>query len=815
MKRRLSVTAAIAVAVLVLASATQAHAIASAYSLCRQGLTKSSLTFFGKVLKLNEKCNDKNLKATGTCDPNTVTGAIPLLAQKLGDGMDKKCPTTAVTPAALFGFMGYPGKCSDPNTVDGFTYADLKDCMVQRHIEAANKLLAIEYNTTSQLATSPLNCQKAISKNAIKMAAAELKAIQKCRNAVESSPPKITGILKENCATADPTLKTQAAIVKAESKARAGISKKCIVDADLTTIGLCPSTACSSYCGTCNAACAGDCIVATHHAEIDSSDITISDILDVEYGFQNVCGDGAVESSREECDGTDDALCPGDCGAPDGPFPCLCMNGTDTTGAGVPPRDRVIEHAVGSDLDNGWTGTSHDAGTVEGGGYISSLYDCDGPLGPDTICNVGSTCSLAPHASCAVSATAAGGTTGDSICAGLGQGTCRKDLTAVGPHCKLDIQKKCNTLADCTGPGNDCVTTFHGPPLPLAAGGTEVCVVNIFTEDVVGTKDVTTGSSAVHIRQVSQTWGTFAAPPPCPVCGNFCQAGPTGNRHLCTVDGDCADVGPAHHCITDHVCSGGTKQDNACRHDPPYGGPTAIFGNPSVDCPPGGITGGTDLGDIDIIFSPATTGATTVLPSIQCDQAAFSGKACVAGSNSGAPCTNDSECPSGSCSFQCFCPTGGGLQERPNGCDPACVGGSNDAAACISDTECPSGFCHKADCREDLSAPAVLQPNEGSCTQTLDHHCSTAAYKGCLVDFDCTPAGGCPYCQAGETCLTFKKNCFINTGITRQGVADPDNPKSVSNFCIASTSSSAVNGTAGLPGPGALFQPETLVHTGF
>ena len=51
------------------------------------------------------------------------------------------------------------------------------------------------------------------------------------------------------------TGKTQAAITKAESKARAGIVAKCPVDADLTTIGLCANTDCASYCGTCNGTC--------------------------------------------------------------------------------------------------------------------------------------------------------------------------------------------------------------------------------------------------------------------------------------------------------------------------------------------------------------------------------------------------------------------------------------------------------------------------------------------------------------------------------------------------------------------------------
>src|SRR6185369_3250435 len=108
------------------------------------------------------------------------------------------------------------------------------------------------------------------SKNGIKLTSALLKAIQKCRNGLEASPPKLTGFLGKDCATADPT--TTAAIAKAESKARAGIIKKCPVAADLSTIGLCTGE-CASYCGTCDATCAADCIVATHHHEVDSLDI--------------------------------------------------------------------------------------------------------------------------------------------------------------------------------------------------------------------------------------------------------------------------------------------------------------------------------------------------------------------------------------------------------------------------------------------------------------------------------------------------------------------------------------------------------------
>jgi hypothetical protein len=307
------------------------------------------------------------------------------------------------------------------------------------------------------------------------------------------------------------------------------------------------------------------------------------------------------------------------------------------------------------------------------------------------------------------------------------------------------------------------------------------------------------------------------------VCGGFCQAGPTGNRHLCTIDADCADVGPAHHCITDSVCSGGTNQDQACRHDPPYGGTTDHFGNPSVDCPPNAVSNGGLLGTIDIIFNPATTQTTTMVPSFQCDATGFGGKTCAGGTNNGATCTTDSECPgvgSAGCRYQCFCPTSGGIKEKPNGCDPACVGGGNDAGPCIVDSECPGGFCHLADCREDLSAPVGLQPNEGACTQTFEGHCSVTSYKGCTVDGDCSPTGGCSFCQGGETCSQTNKNCFINSGIVRTGAGDPPvsgvaNPQSAAVFCITATGTTSVDGTAGLPGPGALHQPTTTIDTGF
>ena len=101
--------------------------------------------------------------------------------------------------------------------------------------------------------------------------------------------------------------------------------------------------------------------------------------------------------------------------------------------------ERVIEHEA-SDLDTGWTGLAHDFALVEGGGYVIDLYDCDGPGGPDTLCTVGPSCSGGSHPPCS----------NDAQCASLGAGTCRKEITAVGPHCRFDVQKACSCNTNAT-----------------------------------------------------------------------------------------------------------------------------------------------------------------------------------------------------------------------------------------------------------------------------------------------------------------------------------------------------------------------------
>jgi hypothetical protein len=78
------------------------------------------------------------------------------------------------------------------------------------------------------------------------------------------------------------------------------------------------------------------------------------------------------------------------------------------------------------------------------------------------------------------------------------------------------------------------------------------------------------------------------------------------------------------------------------------------------------------------------------------------GKQCNGGGNDGAVCSEDSECPSGTCSTGHTC-TG----------DLACIGGTNDGALCTADSDCTGGgTCTSDQCPggvcEDIGTPMTV-----------------------------------------------------------------------------------------------------------
>jgi hypothetical protein len=248
----------------------------------------------------------------------------------------------------------------------------------------------------------------------------------------------------------------------------------------------------------------------------------------VEARTTSVCGDGAVNQLPnsyfllgEECDGADDSACPGNCFPPGDTFQCTC--------AGNDKRVRFQANGFAADLDNGWTGTSHNSGVTDKAGFITTYSNCD--------CNemTGSTCT---------------GTTGDSLCDVAGQQkptcswdpfgalTCEQhggdtDDTVNGDDdCQICDQFSvnagdwCNNESACTGqcyplagggptmPCPDgqvdcpsgqicrgqcdrtpkCLIIPNGAPLPISSGGTAVCILTTFREDIFGTQDIVLAS---------------------------------------------------------------------------------------------------------------------------------------------------------------------------------------------------------------------------------------------------------------------------------------------------------------------------------
>ena len=749
---------------------------------CQKTIAKAGLKFVQAGMQLRQKCRNADLKVLGSCDVAKRDEKLVKAESKLRTALLKKC----TLPGGLAS-LGFPGLCPDDDPSNGFTAADLADCIYETHTAQIDTLIYdIEYDPAlvGPVDAATLKCQSQIAKSGLMLLKEVLKNTQKCRLDIETG--KITEVANAFCAIDDP--KASAKINKTESKARAflhGPKAKC-TDAHIAALSPCGGTVATTE-------ALADCIADAH---IDAADAptTIGSHALINLQFpppRTFCGDEQVNGLGEECDGPDDDACPGLCGT-DGLFACRCAT----------PRAGLT--LVTSSLDYGWTGLGHDL-DIPTRAYLLDLAECDGPFGPDYDCIVGPSCS-GNGFPCGA----------DSDCGA--NGPCRKRDSAHGPHCSLDIQMSCAHDSDCSGQSNVCKKTLDGPPQPTTVGGVGICTVNVFSEDITGTTNLLTGSSNLRIRQNAVIHLGDTAEQPCPLCGGFCTGAATsvspGERTRCTSDDDC----PSGTCIVDRVCSWGPNIDSPCRVLPPFGTTSNGFGTTSVDCPPPPDLD-VSTGGLDILLNGLTTGPAVLEPSYACNHPAFGARACLLGAAStiGSPCSSDSDCLGGgpgSCGFQCFCPSVGGASQRPNACDPACVAGESDAQPCAADSDCPGGFCHAADCRADPGDTDSTQ--EGRCTTgPLDGRCSITTTQSCVVDGHCQPPA-CASCTTGETCVLQLQQCFVNAGISRSGVAgDPTDTRMVAAFCVPPTGEAPINNALGLPGPSAITVQSTLTYSGF
>lgn len=523
-------------------------------------------------------------------------------------------------------------------------------------------------------------------------------------------------------------------------------------ECDGTGSTACPPSACQPDC-TCGPFC-GDGVIDPGETCDSAQTGPCAGTCAADCTCAPVCGNGVVEGG-ENCD-------PGGIGgatASDTACPGACLGDCRCTPVGK--LSFIVK--PGSDLDNGWTGQSHDAVIQAGSTIPGELGGCDGVT--DFECtffaNVGSFCSADPSRTC----------TADTQC-----------LT-----------------------GQTCVISTYGPPLPLSSGGVPVCVVNRFAGDVTGTYNMQTGESAIRVPLNSLVHFSPNVSQPCPICdcGTKSCTGGTNLGAACTDATEC----PNGTCDPDaQGCVVG--QSGTCSSSPP-GSPIACtveatgpFGPTSNDCPPNpaaNVSGG----GLDLAFDPATTGTASLAASQPCDASDATNQlcpcdgqlrpnacatACNGGSNDAQACTADSDCPgapAGSCRPLCrqIAAEAEGEANCPAGpADQRCAGA--EEIGCANDAGCPgdTGPC-EVGFRRCFLDPIVRPGMPGTTMNLFGSVFCIPATTSSAINVNTGLPGPGAVRLPNQIVSTFCGNGVVDTGEDCDGGADANCPGACQSDC--------------------------------
>jgi hypothetical protein len=806
--------------------AVNAQLVSKVESKCAGTIGKGSSKLAKTYAKEVSKCLDADIsgKTVGACPDGANLDKISKASTKLSSGVVKKCASTCSVsqlPCIADGLcpplpnIGAAEKCSAGAANLPFDYHslgfpgafceavlggpiasgdDIGACVDTKTQDASEALIAAVYGSitnASGISAEAASCLKGISKAAQKLSSTVYKGVIKCRSSI------LTGKVIGNpatCSTDDATL--AAKIQAAEDKLEAAING--CTDANIQELDLClqgPG-------GVVSKNDAIDCLIPAVE-QITDTNIAPADrayapstMVEAAYPPSPACGDGAVNQVPndffllgEECDLLDDSACPGNCFAPGDVYQCTC--------AGNEKRVRFRADGFTADLDNGWSGTSHNSGVTDKAGFVTiwSNCDCDEMTGAtctgttgDPICDVNGkqkpTCSWDPFGtlSCDQHGGDLGDVDADNDCA-----ICDEFASNAGSYCvdEGDCSGQCYPLtggaptgpcpsgqSDCASgeicrgqclrrnpasPKPDdptCIIIPNGAPLPISSGGTAVCIITTFREDIFGTQNIVTGEHEVFIKQYSKVHLGVNNTTPCPTCGGFCAGGflaadvcegtcSTTTSARCRFDEDCpggetcttaSPECPGSYCNLSLVCNGGPNDDLPCR----ISAETDKFGTTSADCPPSpgqNISGN----GLEINFYPQTSESVDLPATLPCTAPGYE--------------NSDCECPGqttpqglrtqpSKCAYACDsglefgvgCGSGGGgIQGFPT----TCTGGSEPGAACDEDSDCSGG---------------------GTCDNNPEHCIGDPAFERlpCTSDAQCgagTCVNACPSGRCVQLCL--------------------------------------------------------------
>jgi hypothetical protein len=415
-------------------------------------------------------------------------------------------------------------------------------------------------------------------------------------------------------------------------------------------------------------------------------------------------------------------------------------------------------------LDTGWTGFGHRAPIISNGEVTIGVTSCAGSSRPCGVCNL------------------VGPVTNPN--AGAGQIDNRR--------CSNAPFTRCTSNANCSG-GGTCEYYF-GSALPLAAGGVTTCVINQFNGGISGTANIETGEAANTALLTSRVFLGAVLDQPC---------------------ARCLGDGAINDGILGGTCDGGDRNGQPCDGNGTVAN-RPDFGTTSLDCPPSGF--GSPVATLPIDLSNATDPVTKTLTATSPTCGDGSGERCLCdtcNNINAETCDDNTDCPDPAGPIGPIC---GGRR---------CIAGANAGAACNNNTQCPGSQCARkgepskpSACLDDTATVNIFDctdgdlDGEGECTVgPVTSNCSAAsghAQRGCGNDADC--GGGIGSCESAN------RKCFLTGGFTPTGkvgtntliavgmedapMNDTSQPTLAAVFCVGPTAADAVNGAAGLPGPG-------------